>query len=311
MQATHFSAGRLGWFQTLVILLVLNMGHGKSQEKVDLVDAIVLGDLALAQKLTREEPLSVNQEYEKFFLVVDINNRSLEVLIQPDRRFLTAVTNHDKDNPEEFKLLKRRKVTPLFVAIRYERLEITKFLLKSGANPNSANPKLFDGYLHLALELQNNSLAEALLSIDATNPNQPGCISGQTPLVMAIVYRNIEAAKLLLKEGANPNIPVSSMMRQDDKLTPLHILCLGMRNDEVPRDAAIDQEILKLLLSKSADVNEKTTIGHTALDFATHLSPTLVPLLKKAGGTRTSKEDKWILTLKPKGKKQEADLFDE
>lgn len=79
------------------------------------------------------------------------------------------------------------------------------------------------------------------------NAREPA--GGSTPLMLAALFDQAEAAKPLIEKGANINA------RNNDGGTALHLAALFCRTKTV-----------KLLLSKGADVNVKDIRGDTALD---------------------------------------------
>ena len=72
---------------------------------------------------------------------------------------------------------------------------------------------------------------------------------GGTPLMVAVLFGQTEAAKLLIQKGANANI------KNNDGATALHIAAFFGH-----------PEVVKLLLAKGADVNARNKKGETALD---------------------------------------------
>jgi len=82
-----------------------------------------------------------------------------------------------------------------------------------------------------------------------TDLNAKELAGGSTPLMIAALFDQAEAAKLLIENGANINA------RNNDGGTALHNAAFFCRT-----------ETLKLLLSKSADVNAKNSREETPLD---------------------------------------------
>ncbi|KAK2723984.1 hypothetical protein QYM36_002353 [Artemia franciscana] len=87
--------------------------------------------------------------------------------------------------------------TPLGTAIKTSNLDLVKWFLFFGANPNCGE------CLHLAVKNGSADVCNLLIKsgaeIDATN------VHGETPLGTAIKTSNLDLVKLLLKSGANPN----------------------------------------------------------------------------------------------------------
>ena len=92
-----------------------------------------------------------------------------------------------------------------------------------------------------------------------------------TPLHMAAPYGKPEAIKALLDAGADANA------KDVRGMTPL-MLAVSSENQDV--------RVAKLLLSRGAQVNVKSSIGETALDWANKFgNPQVIAALKKAGAT--------------------------
>lgn len=100
-------------------------------------------------------------------------------------------------------------------------------------------------YLHRA-NLINPSPKETIqFYIEQGVPVNAQDCYGMTPLHYAMRVQNVEAAKLLLEAGANPNIP------DEKKLTPLAYI------NGVPERL----DLLQLMLDKGGDVNIDTGSG--------------------------------------------------
>ena len=118
-------------------------------------------------------------------------------------------------------VLNKDKWTPLMLAIRGGHSDVIKLLLNKGANLNIKGE------------------------------------SGMTPLHIACAIRSEEIIKLLLDKGAQVNVA------NDFKWTPLHFAAEGGEGESFAR-------IVKLLLDKRADVNAVTNTGDTSLLKAVH-----------------------------------------
>ncbi|CAB0038616.1 unnamed protein product [Trichogramma brassicae] len=110
--------------------------------------------------------------------------------------------------------------SPLHLALEFGRKKVAKLLLRNGANPNLANK---DGLLPLHIlcttKYPNSELMEIFLNKLQQNPNHIVPKTGDSPLHLAVENGHKEVAKLLLRNGANPN------WANKDGLLPLHILC--------------------------------------------------------------------------------------
>jgi len=89
---------------------------------------------------------------------------------------------------------------------------------------------------------------EKLVSADPKIGNLKG-LGGTTPLMQAVLYGNLDAVRLLLANGADPNL------RNEAGATALMW-------------AAADAEMLRLLLDRGADVNARSDDGRTPLLIA-------------------------------------------
>ena len=110
--------------------------------------------------------------------------------------------------------------------------KVAKLLLESGANPNLQS---HSGETALFFNIVNGSAEIESLPLNSTKISKYG---GETALMYTIIYNSIDVAKLLLENGANPNLQNSG----GD--TPL-IFASIMNNSKV----------LKMLLKYKADPN--------------------------------------------------------
>jgi uncharacterized protein len=125
-------------------------------------------------------------------------------------------------------------------------LQLVDILLKAGANPN-LQLKLFPPYR----SLRDDRGADTLLSI------------GATPLLRAAKAGDLEAMKLLLAHGANPNLPTAT------GITPLMAAAgngaAGLDTRGRYKTQAQAVEAVTLLLASGVDVNSRDHNGQTAL----------------------------------------------
>ena len=107
--------------------------------------------------------------------------------------------------------------------------------------------------LHLAVFKDDMDLIDTLLAkganIDAVDAQ------GETPLSHAVIDGQIEIIKLLLSKGANVNIK-----NHEFGMTPLHLAVI------IPFDCKT--EIINLLLEHGADIDAVTNKGDTAIQYA-------------------------------------------
>jgi ankyrin repeat protein len=105
-------------------------------------------------------------------------------------------------------------------------------------------------YASVADVLARVQLVVEFGGIELKGPNQYGLFRN-TPLAVVITWGDVDAARLLLEAGADPNA------RLEIDETALH------------RAASFDQlEIAQLLLEKGADPNVRDRDGLTPLDWA-------------------------------------------
>ena len=127
-----------------------------------------------------------------------------------------------------------------------------------------------------ACRLGNTEAIQKLVEDDKNCINEVDEKIGWTPLYRTVICSHVEATKLLLKLGANPNIK--------NKLgeTPLHKAA----------DSGLAR-IAKILLDSKADPNLQTNEGETALHMATLRSNSkLVYVLLKANANPNVKNGK-------------------
>lgn len=144
--------------------------------------------------------------------------------------------------------------TPLLNAIAFDNLELVRFLLKHGADPNVT---VNDGYTCLLTAIESDAaesipivaeLIQAGANIHTTGTN------GWTPLHMAAVRGYVEKARLLIQAGAD----VNRRKEIDASETPL-------------MEAAFTGQpsTLLLLLEHGADPSMRDTINNrTPLEIA-------------------------------------------
>uniref|UniRef100_A0A0K0E1I5 SOCS box domain-containing protein n=2 Tax=Strongyloides stercoralis TaxID=6248 RepID=A0A0K0E1I5_STRER len=158
---------------------------------------------------------------------------------------------------------------PLAMAIRRGHFECAKYLLDSGADPNT---KYFDGPEITHISATETKFIHLLLTYGA-NPN---CYSrdGLTPLMKAcrLKEKGIDTIKVLLKYGANIN--AQALPKQDNR-TALHYAVLSG-----------SYELIKLLIDLGANINmEKGYDKASPLDLAILKDDTkIVEIILQAGG---------------------------
>lgn len=148
--------------------------------------------------------------------------------------------------------------------------EILKLLIRFGARIDEG----YESAIFYALENYENT---NFLIQNGANVNQANAF-GKTPLFYAIEFNRLDIIKLLLDNGANVN---QKYINNNEKLalsanigsnTPYFITFCALehtsKNVLMHAAAYGNVEILKLLISKGANLNAVDDLGFNALDFA-------------------------------------------
>lgn len=194
-----------------------------------------------------------------------------------------------------------------FKAIETDDAQAITALLRRGFDPNTRNAR---GQVGLTLALQQGSLkafaalmASRSMQVDARN------VQDETPLMMAALKGQTEAAKSLLARGADVN---------KTGWTPLHYAAAGTTDEQarivallLEMHAYIDAEspngttplmmaaqygtfdALQTLLDEGADPTVKNQLGLTALDFALRVGRTPAAERITAAIRRRQQRGRW------------------
>ncbi len=127
--------------------------------------------------------------------------------------------------------------------------EVAK-LIARGADVNYQDPQFHIPLLHNAVHFKQVEAAKVLLKHGADLNARNG--EGNTPLYVAVHQESLELTVLLLEKGADPNA------RNEFGYSPLRQSCRWGNLD-----------VVKLLLEKGADVNVRDGEGNTPLHIAT------------------------------------------
>ncbi|CAB0044213.1 unnamed protein product [Trichogramma brassicae] len=139
--------------------------------------------------------------------------------------------------------------TPLHCALEYYRMNSIELLLRYGASPNSAD---FDFVGKVAQFL--------VLGQDPNcHPQKPNTSSADPPLRLALRTGSERIAQLLLKSGADTNLP------DDGAETPMHIVC---NLDFGCGDLAEILYKTSVEKNKPIEVNARDESGRTPLHYA-------------------------------------------
>lgn len=206
----------------------------------------------------------------------------------------------------------------LHCAVRSNALDCLRLFVNEGADVNSLNPS-GTSPIHLAASLGYSECLKILLAANMANPNIRVVTREKetTPLHLAAEVGSVECITILLAKGADVK------MRNHRGATALHLAariasveCVEMllRNGNsyanaedfekrTPLHTAIGKadsvfEVIELLISWGADINQKDVFGHTALHIAALDGLTqCVELLIFHGADVTTKSRKGICTL--------------
>ena len=194
--------------------------------------------------------------------------------------------------------------TALIIASTMGKLDVVEALLDKGADPNVADANSFTA-LHAAVRDSDYGedqaqrvnvvpILKALLAHGA-NPNArihqekqtvraPNEVSfeGATPVALAAEVNNLDAIKVLVEGGADPNIPTAY------GTTPLVLATGGGTDEQRPRPAeerAVAIETTKFLVAHGADINAAGQFGWTAMHTASYqaLDDVIEFLVSKGG----------------------------
>ncbi len=139
----------------------------------------------------------------------------------------------------------------LSLAVEGQRIDVVKYLLDQGANPNNS------GTLRTAACLNLTNIAKLLLERGA-DPNRKSW--GHAPLFEAVSNNNLPLVRMLLQYGATPNVKnpsgasaiyLATVNRAVEMMKDL--LAAGAVVDELARRHAYTPEIKELLNSYKKD----------------------------------------------------------
>jgi hypothetical protein len=131
----------------------------------------------------------------------------------PDGAKLAAVKRYIESGADVNALLPQGKVfmqSLLHLAAANHHLEVMKYLLSRGADPNLANGTNGELPLHAAIALADDPAAAGLL-LDHGGEVDPRSQPGNTPLHDAVILGRIKIVDLLLAHGANPKLKTPHM----------------------------------------------------------------------------------------------------
>ena len=210
----------------------------------------------------------------------DVNARSHYVAAANGRGFegRTPVGGRTEAKPEEFA---SGWLTPLMLAAREGHLELTRILLRSGADIDAGAG---DGKTALSIAIFNGNYALASLLVDNQADVNKADVQRFTPLFWAVDRRNMETApnfpwmvtadpmpliRRLLDAGADPNAIVNNTPRgRMREGSPRIVFATSLMRAAF----AADVELVTLLLDRGADPKIVSRDGETMLSAAAGLA---------------------------------------
>ena len=153
------------------------------------------------------------------------------------------------------------KYTPLQIAVKSNKRNMVKSLLKHGAGVNELDGSFELSALAIAVQENNLGMAKLLLEHGAdTNISSIDCALC-VPLFIAIKNDNFEIVKLLLENG--DDIEMQANIDEMDTLgTPLYYAIDPNNSDPIGQN---NLKIINFLIDKTADVGFKTDFGNSIL----------------------------------------------
>ena len=172
------------------------------------------------------------------------------------------------------------QITDFAKAAKFDNVSEVKSLLRKGVNPNAVDPN-GNPMLILAIKDSSNNVIDLLLmnpkiDVDLSNKN------GETPLMIASIDGNLPLVKTLVLQN--------KALLDHISWTPLHYACakghLEVAQFLIANGATVDsmslgnttplmmavqsgnEQLVKLLLDKGADLQVRNTQGLTAIDIA-------------------------------------------
>ncbi|HEV8484598.1 MAG TPA: ankyrin repeat domain-containing protein [Blastocatellia bacterium] len=215
------------------------------------------------------------------------------------KEFLNAVTSGEALKVKEWvkqdrslaRATDEKGVSAILLAVYYRRAEVVDVLLSVGFDLN-----IFEAAATGQTDRIRKLLKKDPELVNAFAPD------GFYPLGLAIFFGHLETATLLMTSGAEVNMAA----KNDLKVMPLHAAASSRQLDAarmlIKRGADVNSahqagytalhavaatgqlEFAELLLVSGADVNAKTDMGKTALTFAVEAGqPEMAALLRKHG----------------------------
>jgi ankyrin repeat protein len=184
------------------------------------------------------------------------------------------------DNPSfDFDINSRDEQQNYFIsyAILYNKIDIVNKLIKCGARIDVVDQEEHS-MLYIPIKFNYTEMLDLLLSVNSTTIGISILdVKDKTfkiPLHYAIILKNVDAVKSLLKCGSNPNI------KEKNGLNALHLAVYSRSYD-----------ICKYVIEYSTDINSRCTTGETALHLACNLQLTEIVELLINNGINVNAQD--------------------
>lgn len=174
------------------------------------------------------------------------------------------------DNGADINTPTKDGLTPLFLAVSHNQIEVVKAFIKHGADPNLKDKKYNVTPLDSAIRLGHVNMVKLLIN--------SGADLGIESLGTAVGWENAEIIKIILENGADVNYV------NKDGNTMLHHAVHWSNN----------KEIVQILLEHGAEVNAKNNDGLTPLHYAQYNlnHKEMIVLLRKYGAFDEDIEEK-------------------
>ena len=174
----------------------------------------------------------------------------------------------------------------LHIAAEQRDMDVISELLDDGANIEARDN---DGWTPLMHAASNDNVPAIQLLIARKAKVDAATADGYTALAYALADGHFAAAQALVDAGASVSRPVGP-----EKLTPLMITAsqLPPRNRTMALVEGVSPlDMTRLLITRGASVNAKSTAGMTALMVAAvHNNPALIGVLAQLGADLSAKE---------------------
>ena len=219
-------------------------------------------------------------------------------------------------NADTERYTKTQRRTALYLAAQYNHVDLVNLLLRNDALPNAAGKMDGATALHKASQQGHEDVIKLLIMHGAKVNLQD--LEGMTPLFWAMQGKQLEAARILVKNGSNPeariHLGANLELSVSEGLNVLHkaagsgatsfarIFLEAGANPDAPgphgmralhrASARGDVAMLALLIEFNVDVNAKSREGWSGLHFAARFGHrTACRMLLRFGAVLQEKND--------------------